>query len=57
MIVSVYNMTPETADGRGSVPLVGDGKVPGVGVAIPGHPEELTEPVRVNDVPAVGPGQ
>merc|ERR1719359_336612 len=28
VIVGVYTMTPETANGRGSVPLVGDGKIP-----------------------------
>merc|ERR1719506_129600 len=37
VIVGVYTMTPETANGRGSVPLVGDGKVPGVGVSVPGY--------------------
>merc|ERR1719456_1789337 len=33
VIVGLYTMTPETANGRGSVPLVGDGKIPGVGVS------------------------
>merc|ERR1719324_829621 len=28
VVVAVYTMTPETANGRGAVPLVGDGKVP-----------------------------
>merc|ERR1719263_2041982 len=28
VVVGVYTMTPETANGRGAVPLVGDGKVP-----------------------------
>merc|ERR1719450_681682 len=37
VIVGVYTMTPETANGRGSVPLVGDGKVPGTEVGVPGH--------------------
>merc|ERR1719281_785075 len=37
VIVAVYTMTPETANGRGSVPLVGDGKVPGVDVKVPGY--------------------
>merc|ERR1719161_3073504 len=31
VITGVYTMTPETANGRGSFPLVGDGKVPPVG--------------------------
>merc|ERR1719387_2945988 len=31
VVVGVYTMTPETANGRDAVPLVGDGKVPGVG--------------------------
>merc|ERR1719305_2185945 len=26
--VGVYTMTPETANGRGSIPLAGDGKIP-----------------------------
>merc|ERR1719506_243055 len=30
VIVALYTMTPETANGRGSVPLIGDGKVPGI---------------------------
>merc|ERR1719301_480750 len=50
VIVGVYTMTPETANGRGSVPLVGDGKVPGVGVGVPGY-EGIKEPYGVNDVP------
>merc|ERR1719159_1732222 len=29
VIVGVYTMTPETANGRGSIPLAGDGKIPG----------------------------
>merc|ERR1719450_518256 len=37
VIVGVYTMTPETANGRGSFPLVGDGKVPGVDVQVPGY--------------------
>merc|ERR1719217_254524 len=35
VVVGVYTMTPETANGRGSVPLIGDGKVPGVDVKVP----------------------
>merc|ERR1719263_1078754 len=38
VIVGVYTMTPETANGRGAVPLVG---------------EHIEEPVGVNDVPGV----
>merc|ERR1719386_450731 len=50
VIVGVYTMTPETANGRGAVPLVGDGKVPGVGAQVPGY-EGVKEPYGVNDVP------
>merc|ERR550537_1065492 len=49
VIVGVYTMTPETANGRGSVPLVGDGKIPGVGVSVPGY-SGLPEPVGANDI-------
>merc|ERR1719408_635643 len=35
VIVAVYTMTPETANGRGSVPFVGDGKIPGADVQVP----------------------
>merc|ERR1719240_1920438 len=54
VIVGVYTMTPETANGRGSVPLVGDGKVPGVDVKVPGY-DGVGEPVGVNDIPGVAP--
>merc|ERR1719263_2308770 len=37
VVVAVYTMTPETTNGRGAVPLVGDGKVPGVGAEVPGY--------------------
>merc|ERR1719364_407356 len=37
VITGLYTMTPETANGRGAVPLVGDGKVPGVGAQVPGY--------------------
>merc|ERR1719443_2144158 len=57
VIVGVYTMTPETANGRGAVPLVGDGKVPGVGVGVPGHPGRLPEPYGANDIPGVSPDQ
>jgi len=50
VITGLYTMTPETANGRGSVPLVGDGKVPGVGASVPGY-EGIKEPYGVNDVP------
>merc|ERR1719160_1625193 len=49
VITGVYTMTPETANGRGSFPLVGDGKVPGVEVQVPGY-QGLPEPVGANDV-------
>merc|ERR1719506_2503760 len=43
VITSIFLITPETANGRGSVPLVGDGTVPVVG-------ETLSEPAPgVND--------
>jgi len=50
VIIGVYTMTPETANGRGAVPLVGDGKVPGVGAEVPGY-EGIKEPYGVNDIP------
>merc|ERR1719386_600621 len=50
VITGLYTMTPETANGRGAVPLVGDGKVPGAGVSVPGY-EGIKEPYGVNDVP------
>jgi len=52
VIVGLYSMTPENANGRGAVPLVGDGKVPGVEAEVPGY-EGVKEPVGVNDVPGV----
>jgi hypothetical protein len=51
VIVGVYTMTPETANGRGAVPLVGDGKVGGN--KVPGY-EGIKEPVGANDIPGVG---
>merc|ERR1719428_1882763 len=56
VIVGVYTMTPETANGRGAVPLVGDGKVPGTEVGVPGY-SGLPEPVGANDIPGVSPQQ
>merc|ERR1719337_445572 len=50
VIVGLYTMTPETANGRGAVPLVGDGKVPGTDIGTPGY-EGIKEPYGVNDVP------
>jgi hypothetical protein len=50
VITGLYTMTPETANGRGAVPLVGDGKVPGTGTGVPGY-EGIKEPYGVNDVP------
>merc|ERR1719252_256795 len=52
VIVGVYTMTPETANGRGSVPLVGDGKVPGTEVGVPGY-KRIPEPVGGNDLPPI----
>jgi hypothetical protein len=52
VVVGVYTMTPETANGRGSVPLVGDGKVPGVGAQVPGY-DGVKEPYGANDLPGV----
>merc|ERR1719335_836205 len=50
VIVGVYTMTPETANGRGAVPLVGDGQIPGVGAKVPLY-DGVKEPYGVNDVP------
>jgi hypothetical protein len=50
VITAVYTMTPETANGRGSVPLVGDGKIPGADVSVPGY-EGIKEPYGPNDIP------
>merc|ERR1719379_1556418 len=50
VITGLYTMTPETANGRGAVPLVGDGKVPVVGAQVPGY-DGVKEPYGVNDVP------
>jgi len=52
VIVGVYSMTPETANGRGAVPLVGDGKVPGSDQGVPGY-EGIKEPYGANDIPGV----
>jgi len=54
VIVGLYTMTPETANGRGSVPLVGDGKVPGVDAQVPGY-EGVKEPYGVNDATDAAP--
>merc|ERR1719482_931006 len=50
VIVAVYTMTPETANGRGAVPLVGDGKVPGVDAKVPLY-DGVKEPYGANDIP------
>merc|ERR1719161_3316545 len=56
VIVGVYTMTPETANGRGAFPLAGDGKIPGTDVQVPGY-SGLPEPVGINDaIPAGGDG-
>jgi len=49
VIVGAYTMTPQTANGRGSFPLVGDGKIPLVEAKVPGY-SGLPEPVGANDV-------
>jgi len=51
VIIGVYTMTPETANGRGAVPLVGDGKIGGT--QVPGY-DGIDEPVGANDLPGVG---
>jgi len=61
VIVGVFMMTPETANGRGSVPLVGDGKVPGtdVAVGVPGTEigyKGVEEPPGANDIAPKAPG-
>jgi len=58
VIVGVYTMTPETANGRGSIPLAGDGKIPGtdVGVGVPGTEigyKGVGEPVGADDLPGM----
>jgi len=50
VVTAVYTMTPETANGRGSVPLVGDGRVPGTEVGVPGY-DGVKEPYGANDLP------
>merc|ERR1719326_2839444 len=65
VIVGVYTMTPETANGRGKFPLAGDGKIPGtdVGVGVPGTDigyKGVGEPYGAGDLPGMpkhgGPG-
>merc|ERR1719161_3195344 len=58
VIVGVYTMTPETANGRGSFPLAGDGKIPGtdVGVGVPGTDigyKGVGEPMGASDLPGM----
>jgi len=53
VIVGVYTMTPETANGRGSVPVVGDGRIGADGnVKVPGY-DGIGEPAGPNDLPGV----
>merc|ERR1719272_2355853 len=59
VVVGVYTMTPETANGRGSIPLAGDGKIPGtdVGLGVPGTDigyKGVAEPPGANDLPLPG---
>merc|ERR1719265_1145067 len=49
VITGVYTMTPETANGRGSIPLAGDGKIPGTDVGYKG----VGEPVGAGDLPGM----
>merc|ERR1719183_584334 len=53
VIVGVYTMTPQTANGRGSIPLAGDGKIPLVDAKVPGY-DGVKEPVGPNDLPVPG---
>merc|ERR1719359_2663457 len=58
VIVGVYTMTPETANGRGSFPLAGDGKIPGtdVGLEVPGTGigyKGVGEPAGAGDLPGM----
>merc|ERR1719191_2674404 len=50
VMVGIWTMTPENANGRGAVPIVGDGKVGGT--QVPGY-EGVKEPYGPNDVPGV----
>merc|ERR1719321_949673 len=50
VIIGVYTMTPETANGRGAVPVIGDGKVGGS--QVPGY-KGIEEPYGPNDIPMV----
>jgi hypothetical protein len=52
VICGIYTMTPETANGRGAVPLVGDGNVPFVDAQVPGY-SGIGEPYGPNDIPGV----
>merc|ERR1719316_1802667 len=54
VVVGVYTMTPETANGRGSVPLIGDGKVPGIDAKVPLY-DGVKEPYGASDVPGIKP--
>merc|ERR1719473_1164996 len=50
VMVGIWTMTPENANGRGAVPMVGDGKVGGT--KVPGY-EGVDEPYGANDLPGV----
>merc|ERR1719271_879152 len=50
VIVSVFTITPETANGRGAIPLVTDGTVPVVGDQLAGPPP------GVQNLPGMEPG-
>merc|ERR1719335_836649 len=50
VMVGVWTMTPENANGRGAVPIVGDGKVGGA--RVPGY-DGVEEPYGANDIPGV----
>merc|ERR1719324_619348 len=50
VMVGIWTMTKENANGRGAVPVVGDGKIGGT--QVPGY-EGVKEPYGPNDVPGV----
>jgi len=53
VIIGVYTITPETANGRGAVPVVGDGRIGTDGDSkIPGY-DGIGEPKGPNDLPGV----
>jgi len=52
VMVACYTMTPETANGRGAVPLIGNGVIPGIDTPVPGY-SGIKEPIGPNDLPGV----